>query len=191
MNQLVGISLWLLGARGLAVLGILVLSTWWLRAALRSAQRPRLLTVATGLQQGCAIPFRIEDNQVQVCLISLSNQSGWGFPKVMVDPPESVAAAALRESFEEAGVCGLIVGEALGEYSYIKRDAELHVTVFLMRVTAVERHWPERRVRQRQFCPLSQARALVATSAQRELLEVAMARLAELPKVGTAAPLGR
>ena len=123
-----GLSLWMFGSGFLvlAALGSVVSRTRALQR--RIPKRARALTA--GVAQGCAIPYRIEGDELQVCLISLSNQSGWGFPKGMVDPPESVSQAALRESFEEAGVRGFIVGEPLGEYSYVKRDVRLNVTVF-------------------------------------------------------------
>jgi len=175
MYQPSELSLWLLGAGGLATLASLLLTR-----RRRRRKAPTQTGDGPGLPQGCVIPFLVQEEKVQVCLISLSNQSGWGFPKGMVDAPETVAAAGLRESFEEAGIRGSIVGAPLGEYSYVKRDVKLVVTVFLMRVTAVEDHWPEKRVRQRQFCSPSQARTLVATAEQRQLLDVAVARLAEL-----------
>lgn len=175
MNQPSELSLWLLGAGGLATLGSLIFAR-----RTRRRKAPTKSGDAPGLPQGCVIPFLIQGEKVQVCLISLSNQNGWGFPKGLVDSPETVAAAGLRESFEEAGIRGTIIGEPLGGYSYVKRNVKLDVTVFLMRVTKVESHWPEKRVRQRQFCSPSQARTLVATAEQRQLLDVAVARLADL-----------
>ena len=168
-------SLWMFGAGFLVVaaLGSVVARARALQR--RRPRRPQAL--GAGLAQGCAIPYLIEGDELQLCLISLSNQSGWGFPKGMVDAPETAAQAALRESFEEAGVRGVIVGQALGEYSYVKRDVRLDVTVFLMRVTKIEKRWPERRVRQRRFCSASEARLLLATAEQRQLLDAALARL--------------
>lgn len=137
-----------------------------------------------GILQGGVVPFLIQGGKVQVCLISLNSQSGWGFPKGSVDPPETVAAAALREAFEEAGIRGHIVDEPLGGYSYVKRGMRLDVTVFLMAVTAVEPYWPERRQRQRQFCTFEQANRLLAVPGQRLLLEQAMQRIQRMQRGG-------
>lgn len=139
-----------------------------------------------GVPQGGVVPYLLRDGGVQFCLISLNSQSGWGFPKGTVDPPESVHAAALREAFEEAGIRGHLVGEALGSYSYVKRGIRLDVTVFLMGVTAVEPYWPERRQRQRQFCTLEQASALLAVPGQRQLLELALRRIGPVPTAPSA-----
>lgn len=134
-------------------------------------------SLAAGELQGGVVPYRVQDEQVQLCLITLNSQSGWGFPKGGVDPPETLTDAALREAFEEAGIRGHIVGEALGGYSYVKRGAKLDVTVFLMCVTAVEPYWPERRQRQRQFCTVEQARSLLVVPGQRQILDLALARI--------------
>ena len=137
--------------------------------------------MTTHFPQGCVVPYQIEDDGPRICLISLRSQTGWGFPKGLVDPPESLREAALREAFEEAGIRGHLIGEPLGSYSYIKRGVNLDVTVFLMRVTEVVKNWPERRVRERQFCTVTQARALLAVPGQLQLLDRALARLAARP----------
>ncbi len=175
MNLPFGISLWMLGAGFLVVAAV---GSVMARArALQRSLPKRLRVLDIRVPQGCAVPYRIKDDKLQICLVSLSNQAGWGFPKGTVDAPETVAEAALRESFEEAGVRGHIVGEPLGEYSYVKRDLRLHVTVFLMCVTKAEKRWPERRQREREFFPARKARELLATPEQRQLLDAALARL--------------
>lgn len=131
--------------------------------------------------QGCVVPYQMTHEGLRICLISLRSQIGWGFPKGLVDPPESLPEAALREAFEEAGIRGHLVGAPLGSYSYVKRGMTLDVTVFLMHVTQVVKHWPERRVRERQFCTVAQARALLTTPGQLQLLDQALARLANRP----------
>ncbi len=137
--------------------------------------------MTTNFPQGCVVPYQIEDDGPRICLISLRSQTGWGFPKGLVDPPESLREAALREAFEEAGIRGHLIGEPLGSYSYIKRGVNLDVTVFLMRVTEVVKNWPERRVRERQFCTVAQARGLLAVPGQLQLLDRALTRLAARP----------
>ena len=144
-----------------------------------AATHPKSMTA--NLPQGCVVPYQIQDDEVRICLISLRSQAGWGFPKGLVDPPESLPEAALREAFEEAGIRGHLVGVPLGSYSYVKRGVNLDVTVFLMRITEVVKHWPERRVRERQFCTVAQARALLTVPGQLQLLERALARLAHRP----------
>lgn len=136
------------------------------------------------LPQGCVVPYRLEDDRLRICLISLRSQSGWGFPKGLVDPPESLPEAALREAFEEAGIHGHLVGDPLGTYSYVKRGVNLDVTVFLMRITVVAKSWPEQRVRERRFCTVEKARSLLAIPGQLQLLERALVRLAHRPHRG-------
>jgi diphosphoinositol-polyphosphate diphosphatase len=168
-------SLWMFAAGFLVVAAVGSVVSRARAIQRRVTKRP--LAIGPGVAQGCTIPYRIDGDELQVCLISLSNQSGWGFPKGTVDAPETVSQAALRESFEEAGVRGVIIGDALGQYSYVKRDIRLDVTVFLMLVTKVEKRWPERRVRERRFCSASEARTLLATADQRKLLDFAVAQI--------------
>lgn len=67
-----------------------------------------------------------QTEELYVCIVAPSNQYGgysWVFPKGKIDPGETPKQAAIRETFEEAGIGGNIigyVGEYQGNYSLTK-----------------------------------------------------------------------
>ena len=85
----------------------------------------------------------------------------WDFPKGIVEPWQSPEDAALEEAFEEAGVRGSLVGNALGDYEYEKWDGVCRVDVFLMRVEEVLASWPEAGIRERVWVGVDEAVELV------------------------------
>jgi 8-oxo-dGTP pyrophosphatase MutT (NUDIX family) len=69
---------------------------------------------------------------------------------------------AAKEAFEEAGIEGQVIGEAIGSYTYLKRlpgekTVECVVDVYPMRVTRLLDKWPEAKQRRREWLTLSQA----------------------------------
>lgn len=133
------------------------------------------------MQQACAIPFRRADAVVEFCLITTSGKGTWSFPKGIIDPGETAPETALKESYEEAGLRGAIVGPPLGSFAYRKWETRLEVTVLLMHVTEAAAQWPEAGLRQRRWAELSEARGLLERDALRDLLERAAERIGELP----------
>ncbi len=80
-------------------------------------------------------------------------------------PGATPTDAALREAWEEAGVRGRVMGNALGIYSYVKRGdgARLPcvVAVFPVRVRELERVYPEAGLRKRKWFSLKKAAAVL------------------------------
>lgn len=131
------------------------------------------------IAQACAAPYRVGAGRaLEFCLVTSLNKGRWGFPKGTVDPGETFLETALKEAWEEAGLCGEIVGEPLGRYDYEKWGGPLRVTVVLMRVTETLDEWLEKRMRQRLWCSADEALERLANAAQRRLLKVAVQRLA-------------
>lgn len=125
------------------------------------------------VQQACAIPYRKSDGQLEFCLIT-SSSGRWGFPKGFVDPGETIAQAALKEAFEEAGLHGRIKGKPLGSYPLEKSGETVPVTVVLMKVSRCDEHWEEEDRRQRQWVASDDAASLIAQPEQCEMLELAL-----------------
>lgn len=133
--------------------------------------------------QAAAIPFRRRgDGALEFCIITSLRDGRWGFPKGMVDPGDTLEETALKESDEEAGLHGELVGEPLGTYTYVKHILPLHVVVFLMHVTRAASTWDEAKVRTRRWVSADEVRAMVAHPEQRRLFEVAWARLNDPPR---------
>jgi 8-oxo-dGTP pyrophosphatase MutT (NUDIX family) len=106
------------------------------------------------IRQAAAIPV----HRGRICLITSSNGKRWVIPKGLIDPGQTAGETALQESWEEAGLVGVLQPEPVGSYLYEKFGGTCHVTVFVMEVTEVVQEWPEREVRTRTW--LSPAGAL-------------------------------
>jgi len=100
-----------------------------------------------------------------------------GFPKGIVDPGETAEETAAKESWEEAGLRGEVVGPPLGEYEDAKWGYRLLVAGYVLRITDVADQWLEGDRRQRLFLTPAATRERLAKRDQRELLDVAIRRL--------------
>ena len=112
-------------------------------------------------QQAAAIPIRRRGNGLQVCLIRKRLAGSWGIPKGTVDSGQTHETTALNEAWEEAGIRGRLVGEALGTYKYEKYGRALTVTVFVMEVLEHYNDWDEAGVRERKWASLEEAESLL------------------------------
>ena len=83
--------------------------------------------------------FRVDgagDGGLSVLLVSSKKEPGhWIFPKGHVERGETAAEAALRETEEEAGVEGDLLGP-VGALEFDWRDKRYRVEYFLIRATA-------------------------------------------------------
>ena len=134
-------------------------------------QPPRLI------RQASAVPFRRRGNRLEFCLITSARKQKWGFPKGIVDPGETDVETALKESREEAGLHGEIIGAPLGQYDYFKWGARLTVAVLLMKVARCDEEWDESEIRQRRWADRDEASTLLSRRVLRELLGTAVDRL--------------
>ena len=85
----------------------------------------------------------------------------WGIPKGSVDSGDTHATTALREAWEEAGLRGRLIGEALGTYRYEKLGRPLVVMVYLMEVLEQYDAWQEASIRERKWLTFSEAVSLL------------------------------
>jgi len=122
------------------------------------------------VDQASAIPFRRKKKAIEFCLITSSNNGHWIFPKGMIDPGDTAVETALKESEEEAGLIGDIVGDPLGEYSYTKWGQKLRVVAMLMEVTTSQDDWQEDHVRDRCWVSLHTALERLQNKRLRTLL---------------------
>jgi 8-oxo-dGTP pyrophosphatase MutT (NUDIX family) len=133
-------------------------------------------------RQAAAIPVcRTPDGELQVCLIRRRQCGSWGIPKGFLDPGDTPGEAALREAYEEAGISGRLVGEAIGTYTYSKAGSRYTVAVFVMEVSEEERTWPEAWLRVRAWHDLDEALSLLARHPVTSLVDSLRQRLAEGP----------
>jgi len=112
-------------------------------------------------QQAAAIPIRRNGTALEVCLIKKKVSSTWGIPKGMVDAGDTHVETALKEAWEEAGLRGRVVGDALGTYKYEKWGGTLVVMVYLMEVLEELDDWQEAGIRQRKWTSFDRATVLL------------------------------
>jgi 8-oxo-dGTP pyrophosphatase MutT (NUDIX family) len=127
--------------------------------------------------QAAVIPFRRKQEAIEICLMRNKGRKKWKIPKGFVDPGESPQQAALKEAWEEAGLHGRLVGDAIGSYKYEKWNLELTVAVFLMEVRAMDDEWEESRFRERAWAPLDEAFARLKKHPVKPLLAEAAVKL--------------
>lgn len=127
----------------------------------------KALSVRTTGVQYAALPWRIQDGELQILLITSRRTRRWIIPKGWPMDGLKPTAAAAREAKEEAGVTGEIAGTTAGQYRYVKRLRNGHempcrVEVFPLKVTKESHHWDEMDARERRWVSLPDAIASVS-----------------------------
>lgn len=132
-------------------------------------------------KQAAVIPVRRTAAGLEVCLIRRRTGKRWGVPKGYIEGGDDWQQAGLGEAREEAGLRGRLVGEAIGTYDYEKGPVTLTVVVGVMEVSEELAAWPEMRWRERRWCSIEKAGALLTGHPVWPLYE----RIREtLPKLG-------
>ena len=122
-----------------------------------------LMKVAGDSQQYAALPWR-QAQGLEILLITSRETRRWVIPKGWPIPEKSAAESAAQEAYEEAGIRGQMAAQAMGHYSYSKRQRggakkRFRVDVFAMEVTEVLDLWPEAHERARQWLSPQEAAA--------------------------------
>lgn len=115
----------------------------------RKASQPRRQAAATtvAVSHAAAVCYRIADGEIEFLLVR-TRSGKWTFPKGSVDGDPTLAAAAGREAYEEAGVRGRVERSPFASYLHFKtgsrQPTEVEVSAHLCRVfhlePAIERH---------------------------------------------------
>ena len=96
------------------------------------------------------------------------------FPRASSIRGATPQESALNEAWEEVGLSGQILGDALGSYVYRKLGGRFTVTVFVMKVATTHRSWDEMDFRERAWASPKDARALLKDHPVRPLLSIAI-----------------
>ena len=132
--------------------------------------------------QTAALPWRLNHRRrPEVLLVTSRRSRNWILPKGWPMLGKSLADAAAREAFEEAGITGRLDPRPLGSFEHTKRNlfGSLHVKV-LVHLLEVERelsNWPERRQRERRWFSLDEAVTAVESKDLRVIIASLNARL--------------
>jgi len=100
------------------------------------------------LQVG-ALVYRYEEGDLRFLLITSRGTGRWIIPKGWPMPGRSLAKAALREAYEEAGIRGTLDRTSCGCYDYEKHDMAVGtnnrftVEVYGVAYTQQKKKWPE------------------------------------------------
>ncbi|MBZ4023691.1 hypothetical protein CKO11_14655 [Rhodobacter sp. TJ_12] len=97
-----------------------------------------------------------KDEKTEVLLVSSLDTGRWIVPKGWPMRGKTLAEAALREAWEEAGVKGTVKPDPVGSYVYTKRrktglDQRCKVLCFLVEVETLEDKFPEAGRRKRHW----------------------------------------
>jgi 8-oxo-dGTP pyrophosphatase MutT (NUDIX family) len=130
------------------------------------------------IRQAAAIPVR----GGRVCLVTSRSGRRWVIPKGCLEPGKTAGEIALQEAWEEAGLLGVLKGDAVGTYVYEKYGNDHFVTVFLMAVTEATEDWPERELRERIWLTPRQALSRIE---DKGLQDIIRDRLVERAKLRT------
>ncbi|HEY2149764.1 MAG TPA: NUDIX domain-containing protein [Vicinamibacterales bacterium] len=129
------------------------------------------------VEQGGGIAFRYDHGILTVLLVtSRRDPQDWIFPKGHIEPGESPDETALRETQEEAGVDGSVVGPAGTPREYKWKGARYRVQYFLIRATS-ESSSPENR--KKAWLPIDEALDRLSVKDLRVLLRGAVPALKE------------
>ncbi|KAL8247215.1 hypothetical protein R6Q59_008431 [Mikania micrantha] len=123
------------------------------------------------LVSGC-IPYRLaktkEQNKIEVLMVSSPNRDDMVFPKGGWESDETVEEAACREALEEAGVKGILQGNALGVWEFrsksnqeaCREEGGCKGYMFVLEVTEELETWPEQNNRNRKWVMIEEAYVL-------------------------------
>ena len=112
-----------------------------------------------------------------MCLIRRKGSKTWGIPKGVVDRGDTREETALNEAWEEAGLKGRLLGDAIGTYKYRKWDRTLRVAVYIMEVLDQADTWDEADFRERRWTSFEKAEARLTRHPVRPLLKRARSLL--------------
>ncbi len=131
--------------------------------------------------QAGGIAFRGSGRDLQILLVTSKKQQGfWIFPKGHVEPGETAAQAGVRETVEEAGVAGDLLGPVGAPLEYDWNGKRYSVQYFLIRATSES---PASDSREVVWLPFDEALARLSFDDTVRLLREARARIDAAPPI--------
>jgi len=125
-------------------------------------------------KQFAALPYRMRDDDVEICLITTRKKGRWSLPKGWPIRRSTPQTTASIEAYEEAGVRGEIGDEKIGRFTKRRRrklqSVLCEVEIFPLEVKRQHDDWPEKRERKRIWVAARKAAKLVKKSGLRRAI---------------------
>jgi 8-oxo-dGTP pyrophosphatase MutT (NUDIX family) len=121
-------------------------------------------------EQSGVIPYRIQNGEIEVLLVTSRSRKRWIIPKGNIEPELSSRQSASKEAYEEAGVKGRVHPVPFGSYEHDKSPRSRTIEVFLMEVETTLPRWPETDRRDRRWMSMREARDRVLEPGLKRLL---------------------
>ncbi|MBV6650841.1 MAG: NUDIX hydrolase [Hoeflea sp.] len=127
-------------------------------------------------RQSAAAVFRGSGEARELLLVTSRDTGRWILPKGWIEEDEDGGQAALRETWEEAGLIGEVMpGGPVGHYRYVKQrtrrgDALCDVDVYLLRLVEEKEQWPEKGQRRRKWFPVATAIGLIGEDGLKDVI---------------------
>jgi diadenosine hexaphosphate hydrolase (ATP-forming) len=136
--------------------------------------------VSPAVPQAGGIAFRGHGRDLSILLVSSKKQAGfWIFPKGHVEPGETAAQAGVRETLEEAGIAGDLLGPIGPPLEYDWNGKRYSVQYFLIRATSESAADDGRAIL---WLPYEEALRKLSFDDTRRLLREARAQIEGLPR---------
>lgn len=114
--------------------------------------------------QSCVIPYRINNGEIELLLITSIKKQKWIFPKGFIEFNLSAFESAKKEAYEEAGVIGENETIELGSFELKKKNGISLIKVFSMEVTKELKDYPEKNLRKRKWFTLNESNEIIGNS---------------------------
>ena len=118
-----------------------------------------------------AFPFLFKKEKLHIMLITNTAGSNWLLPKGHPEEELKKIEVAELETYEEAGIKGLMLSHKLGEEFSHKEDTKLKIYPLMIKTILTESKWPEENKRKRQLVTLKEALELVTKENHRAAIK--------------------
>ncbi len=122
------------------------------------------------IEQSAVIPYRINNREIEILLITSMRQKKWIIPKGIIETNMTAKESAAKEALEEAGIRGEVLPPLMGTYTYQKWGKICRVQVFILKVENTYLYWAEANFRKRQWFKLEEAIEYIEPSEVKAML---------------------
>ncbi len=100
-------------------------------------------------EQSGVIPYQYIDGKLHIFLITSLKKGHWMVPKGIVEEEHDEIETAVIETYEEAGLIGIVERHLVGSYQVKKWGGVCTINLYPMKVLTALESWPEDEMRMR------------------------------------------